>query len=180
MFVLELGNGEEGREKEEGRKCFTFFRLFLISSLILPENEISIVYWKCFCDCMSAKGSSIASDIVYIPFWLWCIFPIVFLTLSCPFFFLPLHFSATIISCPSQFCQYSSGACNWWHEHSCINRSGCKLFLSYYKRLYAWGTTVICSSPTYLQLPPLHKFLLFFPSWFPPLPHYLQPFCSNI
>lgn len=52
MFVLEFGNGEEGREKEEGRKCFTFFRLFLISSLTLPENEESIVYWKCFCDCL--------------------------------------------------------------------------------------------------------------------------------
>jgi len=22
------GNGEEGREKQEGRKCFTFFRVF--------------------------------------------------------------------------------------------------------------------------------------------------------
>lgn len=52
VFVLEFGNGEESREKEEGRKCFTFFRLFLISSFILPENEVSIVYWKCFCDCL--------------------------------------------------------------------------------------------------------------------------------
>lgn len=56
VSVLEFGNGEEGREKEEGRKCFTFFRLFLISSLILPENEVSIVYWKCFCDCLHVSN----------------------------------------------------------------------------------------------------------------------------
>lgn len=39
MFVLEFRNGEEGREKEEGRKCFTFFRLFsnLLSS---PQSYV--------------------------------------------------------------------------------------------------------------------------------------------